>query len=312
MNPVISEEFAHSINGVKGRMFGRTIGGNNYKPGTFTSQKWGASREYRNGGDRFRMRVKIRFDDDCRNGRNSFSITCDIDEARGGKWSEYGGGAAHEEIARVFPELAHLIKWHLCSTDGPMHYIANAVYLAGDRDHNGKRAGEPWAFDDAVSFGDNPIKHRIKSAFAKFLKDSAPGISGERFDFQVIDISEQKTGTSGRIEYYRGYTFGGFGAKWYDCPFKTEAEALDFLHALKHCSPVFHRIPTLFSDGKARQLDAARSVAVWPEATDEELSAEPDVLRAALAARLPALIAAFRADIEAAGFLWEPPQVEEA
>jgi hypothetical protein len=305
-NPIVSEEFAHSINGVSGRMFARTVGGRNYKPGTFTSQKWGASREYTSGGSKFRMSVKIRFDDDCRNGHNTFSITCDIDEARGGKWREFGGGAAHEEIARVFPELAPLIKWHLCSTDGPMHYVANAVYLAGDRDHNGKRAGEPWAFEDAVSFGDNPIKHRLKAKFAKFLKEAEPGLNGDRYDFQVIDISEQKTSSTGKIEYYRGFTFGGFGVAWYDCPFKTEADALDFLHALKHCGPIFHRMPTQFSEGKERQLEAARQVAVWPEATDAELCAEPDELKAALAARLPGLIAAFRADVEAAGFMWEP------
>jgi hypothetical protein len=36
----------------------------------------------------------------------------------------------HEELAVVFPELAHLTKWHLVSTDGPMHYIANTTYHA--------------------------------------------------------------------------------------------------------------------------------------------------------------------------------------
>jgi hypothetical protein len=53
-------------------------------------------------------------------------------------------------------------------------------------------------------------------------------------------------------------------------------------------------------EGKARELDAARSAAIWPDATDAELTA-PD-LEARLIARLPALMAAFRADIEAQGF----------
>ena len=48
----------------------------------------------------------------------------------------------HDDIARVYPELAHLIKWHLCSTGEPLHYIANAVYLASDRDCHGLRKGE--------------------------------------------------------------------------------------------------------------------------------------------------------------------------
>lgn len=59
-------------------------------------------------------------------------------------------------------------------------------------------------------------------------------------------------------------------------------------------------------EGKERDLDAARRVAVWPDATDAELMQEPEELRAALVARLPGLIAAMRADIEAAGFVWSP------
>ncbi|WP_210235247.1 hypothetical protein, partial [Mesorhizobium sp. M2D.F.Ca.ET.206.01.1.1] len=58
---------------------------------------------------------------------------------------------------------------------------------------------------------------------------------------------------------------------------------------------------------KARDLDAARRAAIWPEASDAELSVEPEALKAALAARLPALIAEFRRDMETAGFLWQAP-----
>jgi hypothetical protein len=39
-------------------------------------------------------------------------------------------GCQHEMIAKVFPELAPFIKWHLSAAAGPMHYIANAVYFA--------------------------------------------------------------------------------------------------------------------------------------------------------------------------------------
>jgi hypothetical protein len=57
-----------------------------------------------------------------------FSITCDIREH-----SRYvGGGAAHEHIAKHFPELRAFIPWHLCDQDGtPMHYRANAIYWYG-------------------------------------------------------------------------------------------------------------------------------------------------------------------------------------
>jgi hypothetical protein len=154
------------------------------------NQTWVARRLLADGRS---VRVTLRFDDECKNGHQTFSITGEERRADG---SEGSCGCIHELIAEAFPELAHLIKWHGVTTDGPLHYVANTVYHAGDRDH--------W--------------------------------------------------------------------------------------------------------GKARDLAAARSVAVWPEATDEELCAEPAVLREALERRLPALLAAFRADVEACGFLWEPEQ----
>ncbi len=46
-------------------------------------------------------------------------------------------GCFHEEIAIRFPELAPLLKWHLCTADGPLHYIENTIYLAGNKDHWG-------------------------------------------------------------------------------------------------------------------------------------------------------------------------------
>lgn len=56
---------------------------------------------------------------------------------------------------------------------------------------------------------------------------------------------------------------------------------------------------TTFHAGK---LDAARRSAVWPEATDEELTAPG--LADRLQARLPGLLEAMRKDIEAVGFVW--------
>lgn len=82
--------------------------------------------------------VNLRWDDTCRNGHNSFSVTCDIYERN----RDVGGGAAHDHIAKHFPEVRHLLKWHLCSSDGPLHYVANAMYHASDRDCWGLRKGE--------------------------------------------------------------------------------------------------------------------------------------------------------------------------
>ena len=64
------------------------------------------------------------------NSRPHFSVTLTILEKKNnGQWQEVGGGAAHDEVTRVFPELVPLIKWHLVDDDGrPTHYVANATY----------------------------------------------------------------------------------------------------------------------------------------------------------------------------------------
>lgn len=52
------------------------------------------------------------------------------------------GGCNLELIAKEFPKLKTLCKFHLCSTEGPMHYIANTLYFISNRDHNGLLKGE--------------------------------------------------------------------------------------------------------------------------------------------------------------------------
>lgn len=213
---MIRNETAHSVHGVPGRL---TVAGNAGAK-TWIAQKWTSEDRpisgYRKGAV---MRAQIRFDDECRNGHNSFSLTAEV-RVPGARDIE-AGGCMHDEIAKVFPELAPLALWHLVSTDGPLHYLANTIYHAGNRDHRGLLAGE-------------------KQARAAVLPWQIPVIG----------------------------------------------------------------------EGKARELDFARSSACWPEATDAELSVKPAELRAVLEARLPALMAQFRAAIDGAGLAWEPaPEV---
>jgi hypothetical protein len=74
--------------------------------------------------------IKIRLDDECKNGHQDFSITADIYEKdKRGTWREYMGGCCHDEIAKMAPSLAPFIALHLSTSDGiPMHAIANAWY----------------------------------------------------------------------------------------------------------------------------------------------------------------------------------------
>lgn len=306
-NPIVREEFQGKMFGAPGRFSAVTIGGKGYRPGTFTHQRWISEPrkfkgEYAEKGEM--IRAEIRFDDSCRNGHNSFSITGETFVP--GRRDVESCGCIHEAIAAHFPKLAPLIRWHLVSTDSPMHYVANTVYHASNRDHRGKLAGEPYAWDEAIQFGENPIKHKVRAAFWQFLKDAAPHSGAGAYDFEVIQIEHKERAKPGAYQFGPKFTFGGYGTAWHDCPFDTEEQAFNFLKALQTCSPQFVKIPTLFSEGKARDLDAARACGVWPDATDAELMQEPEALKAALMARLPALNGAFRADMDKAGLLWAP------
>ena len=94
-------------------------------------QKKHLTKTYIKNGQKYRITAHMRFDDDCKNGHNTFAITADIDRASGKGWIDDAGGCLHDDIALHFPELQPYIKWHLTSTDGPMHYVANALYWLG-------------------------------------------------------------------------------------------------------------------------------------------------------------------------------------
>lgn len=210
--------------------------------------------------------AEVRYDDECGNGHNTFAITGviratdrHINPRDGG---ELAGGCLHEEIAAAFPDLAPLIKWHLVSSDWPMHYVANTLYYAGDRDCHGLRKDE---------------KRQIRSgktgklAWITALVDEQ-GNEVSLFDWtasfgklHTLDSDEQPPDPKMRLVYVPWCTVG---------------------------------------EGKERELDHARTSAVWPEATDEELCADRDVLKAKLEARLPALLVEFRSAVESLGFTW--------
>lgn len=74
--------------------------------------------------------VKIRLNDECKNGHQDFSITCDIYEKRSnGQFYDVGGGAAHEHILKLFPELKQFVDLHLSDAKGvPMYAVENGFY----------------------------------------------------------------------------------------------------------------------------------------------------------------------------------------
>jgi hypothetical protein len=194
------------------------------------------------------LTAEVRYDDQCGNGHNTFSITGEVRIP--GRRDIEAGGCLHDDIARKFPELAPLIKWHLVSSDGPLHYLANTLYHADDRDHWGLRKGE---FRQHTSRG--PCQ--------------AGGVAG-------VPCWELRLPQGQAKEVYAHDKPAPLVLEW--------------------------QPNGITGEGKARELDHARSSAVWPDATDEDLTAPG--LQQRLEARLPALMAEFRAAVESLGFTY--------
>ena len=117
--------------------------------------------------------------------------------------------------------------------------------------------------------------HKFKPAFLEYLQ----GI-GAPYDLEVIqlDYDNKESG----YQFGPKFTLGGYGAKWHDGPFDSELDAVAFLHALQNCAPKFTQYATIYGEGKARDFDAARAAANWPDATDAELSVSKSELGLAL------------------------------
>ncbi|GAF88287.1 unnamed protein product, partial [marine sediment metagenome] len=242
MSTIAREEFAHAINGVSGRMFNCVLWPN----GLPANQRWiSEKRVYDPGyGDdaKYTLRAEIRFDDNCKNGHATFAIVAS--GWRDGR--EDIGGCCHDEIIKAFPELEPLIQWHLVSTDSPMHYVANTVYHAGNRDCWGLVKGQVKSYETRVVFGENPIEHALKPAFIEFLQKR---LKRPNTKSPIRTIKVTGTGTDGKSEY-NGWTFNGYACKWYECPFKTHAQARNFASAFFSHDPKFIRKPVSWGEGK--------------------------------------------------------------
>lgn len=87
----------------------------------------------------------VRYDDEWGNGHNSFAVRGEITTPASKRRNDCDAcGMLREEIARVFPELAPFLKWHLTGSDGPMHYVANTVYHAKNGNLEFARSTAVW------------------------------------------------------------------------------------------------------------------------------------------------------------------------
>ena len=125
---------------------------------------------YTEGGETYKLTATVCYDDQCGNGHNSFGITgAQYRKRRNGTWEEDAFGCLHETIIKHFPELAPYIKWHLCSSDGPLHYLANTNYHAMNGNLNYARSSAIWPEGDLEQLQDErALKDRLPQLLAEF------------------------------------------------------------------------------------------------------------------------------------------------
>lgn len=202
------------------------------------------------------------------------------------------GGCIHEDIVKHFPELRPYIKWHLCSSGEPLHYLANTLYHANDKDCWGKRKGEPYQYEHQIKFASFPVTFKFPKDFISWVQQQTPGT------FKVYEVFHVNRADDA-YDYKPKYTFQGIAGEWYQCPFDSKQEAEQFEEA-------FNTIPfkvvskaTAWGEGKLPDLEGARRCAIWPEATLEQLQNKEVLL-----ARLPVLMAEFKKDVESLGLIF--------
>lgn len=243
-----------------------------------------------------KVRAILRFDDRCGNGHNTFSITGEIwDKGRKTSSEPDSFGCCHDDIARVFPEYAYLIKWHLTSTDGPMHFVANTIYHARDREYMDRDIGAPVKWENRLGFIGCPFTFQLPKSAIDFIL--AEYERGYPFMLEQVPNAEKPE------LYSPNYTLKGYKGKhrdpWVSALWSTHQDAINFIQALNTYEPVTIDTPIAWNNAVQPNLESARKCAVWPDATLEQLQD-----REALEARLPELLEQFKADMEALGFTY--------
>lgn len=117
------------------------------------------------------MRIKIRLNDECKNGHQDFSITAtywEIGKVRNDR-NMIGGGCCHDEILKHRPDLQIFVNLHLCDFTGcPMYAVENGFYHLTNGFNNTK-----------------PNEANFKAEFCSYYR-----ITAEQFD--VLAQSENK------------------------------------------------------------------------------------------------------------------------
>lgn len=264
------------------------------------------------GGTKLTVTVEARFDDECGNGHNSFFLKAWAYEANKPKLDRYWRQLSGEAIAQLFPEYAHLLKWDNTSTDGPMAYLSNTLYHACDRDHNGKRAGDPVRTDIVVAIEVKGEKHTHTipvyepnpfSSTANNFPAFWEAINNEGGSHKMRLFNKPTNERTVLTLVCGEHSLHG-GTKLHPRDIDTGYAVKDSLQTVVdlwngRADLVLHAEVKEVSEGYLPDLKAARRSAVWLDATIEQLQ---DV--DALVARFPALMEEFKRDMESLGFIY--------
>lgn len=124
----------------------------------------------------------IGYDDECNNGHNTFSITCDIKNLKG---IFQARGCLHDEFEKAYPEYAHLIKWHLCSSDEPLYYIDNTLYWVKKGNLEAAKKIAIWqnASDDVFKCSQLELTRKLLNRLPKLMKEFRKDIEALGFTY---------------------------------------------------------------------------------------------------------------------------------
>jgi hypothetical protein len=243
-----------------------------------------------------KMTVTLRYDDEYNNGHNTFSITGEI-RKEGNHRNFECGGCIHDEIVKYFPEFKELIKWHLMSSDGPLHYIADTIYWAKDREYINKEIGEPVEFKRALKFKKIPLIFDFKDSFYDFIT------SVKNWDDVKIVTLEYKKDKD-NYTYSPSYTFEGTNSiEWYQGEFKTLQKAQEWLEMFKTFDFDIIQTPIEWNEAKEPNIENAKRSAIWGATElDTDITKLND--EEFLKKRLPLLVIEFKKAMENIGFTY--------
>lgn len=243
----------------------------------------------------------VRYGDDCGNNHNPFGVTGTEYEKDKPQIERFiiSCGCIHDKVTEAIPELLPYVKWHLCSSDEPMHYIANTLYYARDRTHKGVPIGDPVKWSTELKFKGMPFSfrepHKDFWDYLKNIKDFSK--------VEVVEVLYIPESPEDHV-YTPNYILTDFMPKptaqqWHVTPFNNKQEAEEFLEALQNFEYGFTKTPTDYCKAVEPNLEAARRCAIWEGATLEQLQDEEQ-----LKARLPALMEEFKEAMESLGFIY--------